>query len=287
MTRVLVIAAAILTLSAGIAFAAADSFNFSFSTLPVPTTESGPDEGNLRVGLIYVAMKDDGPFTRNSFKLNGGGADLSLGKGLNDWSAWYWHTTAVGLVGTTRIQAREGLISMDFHGVGSPVTGTATMDTDVFLNAHDLTLVAQLPKGSRLRPLLFAGPTFSWALVKNSYRYDQTTLELIHYGAVPSDDSTQWMFLYGVQAGAALGISLGDFELAPLVLVKEQWGTLLSGNSSNSLSTFTEFAYGAEATYRPWGVKLSSVIHEAARSGNTGGVESTLVQVSWNHSWGP
>lgn len=219
--------------------------NFSVSPPPIasPDFEAGKGEGRLTA--IYIGMKGQG------FEMTGGGVNFIYRKAISDIIALDGSAGAIGIGGTA----------------GS---GQSASDITVGVIPLSINIEFQLTKGL----ILYGGLP---------YMFSAISIEI----PGPSNDIFSDTTLTGYQGGAQYGINTGDFKITPFVMFQSLGGkTTTTIGSQQSTSTtipsYTVTSYGLDVLYVPWNVTLSSLLQQAAKTGNNEAIKTTIIQLSWN-----
>lgn len=247
--------------------------NFSIAPPPIASSdfEAGKKEGKLTA--IYIGMKGTG------FEMTGGGANFISRKAITDSIAFDGSAGVMLMMGT-----------MDLSGSQS--------DLSVMVLPLSFNMEYQPVKGLILYggvPLMFMYSTFKYDSTY-SYCSQYTTIYGYTYCSAydtisdPTTVSTT-SILSGLQGGAQYGINAGNFKISPFIMFQSLSGSattetepILGSSSSSSMSipSYTQTSYGLDMLYVPWNITLSSLLQEAAKSGENEAIKTTIIQLSWN-----
>lgn len=163
--------------------------------------------------------------------------------------------------------------SIDLAGLGS-------MDMTMMSIPFSVNGEYQAIKTPAASLIFFAGPTMSISTgsIDSSYTILGTTY---------SDTITTTTTLFGVQGGGQVSGRLGDFKVSPFAMIQSQSGSSTSESSYGSSTTtdipsYTTTSFGVDVLYVPWNMTLSSVLQQAAKSGDNEEVKTNIFQMSFN-----
>jgi len=227
--------------------------NLQITPPPIASPEFEAGKVDKKAGLTYINMSGSG------FSLNGYGASIIRRRAFTDTWAW---------------DMQGGLFVMK----GS----LSSNDMSLWTIPLSLNVEYQPLKSPSSSLILFAGPNYSFTNVNIN--------DGVLYSPVSIIAPTKWdlnmdITMYGWQAGGQYSAKLGDFKVSPFAMIQSQQGTVAISygalsQGSTSIPAFTTTSYGLDLLYLPWNVTLSSVLQQAAKSGNNSGVNTTIVTLS-------
>lgn len=224
--------------------------NFSVAPPPIasPDFEAGKKEGKLTA--IYIGMKGTG------FEMTGGGVNYISRTAITDSIAFDGSAGVMLMMGT-----------MDFSGSQS--------DLSVMVLPLSFNMEYQPVKGL----ILYGGVplTFMSSYLEYSYSYTISGKTYTY-----NDSSSTSTMLYGLQGGAQYGINAGDFKISPFIMLQSLSGSSDTDGITTSIPSYTQTSYGLDMLYVPWNITLSSLLQEAAKSGENEAIKTTIIQLSWN-----
>ena len=228
--------------------------NLQITPPPIASPEFEAGKVDAKAGLTYINMSGSG------ISLNGYGANIVRRRAFTDALAWDMQGGLFILKGSL------GSNDMSFWTI--PLS----------LNVEYQPL--KTPSSSLI---LFAGPNFSYGNMKIKDGVLYAPFPLL---AAPSKwDLNMSITMYGWQGGGQYSAQLGDFKVSPFAMIQSQQGTVAISygalsQGSTSIPAFTTTSYGLDLLYLPWNVTLSSVLQQAAKSGDNSGVNTTIFTLS-------
>lgn len=227
--------------------------NLQITPPPIASPEFEAGKVDKKAGLTYINMSGSG------FSLNGFGANIIRRRAFTDALAW---------------DVQGGLFILN----GSLSSNNMSLWTiPLSLNVEYQPL--KTPSSSLI---LFAGPNYSFTNVKIKDGVLYSPVSLV----APSKwDLNMSITMYGWQGGGQYSAKLGDFKVSPFAMIQSQQGKVsisygALNQGSTSIPAFTTTSYGLDLLYLPWNVTLSSVLQQAAKSGDNSGVNTTIFTLS-------
>ncbi len=241
------------------AFAGSSQSTFSISPPPIATPVFGVKETDVKLGATYLSMKSTG--TGTSFKLTGSGINFVGRTALGEQFAFDYAAGIFILTG-----------NMNMGGAG------ASMSMAGMTVPYSFNLEYQPVKNNVFNLILFAGPAFTLSM-----------MDVDINAGIGSNTITTTSVLYGPQGGIQMGVTLHPFHIDAFGTIVSQQGSQSSTDSYNnttsaSIPAYTTQSYGADLTYIPWGLALSTLLQKA-KQGDNNGFKTTLYQLSWSHTF--
>lgn len=246
--------------------------NFSVAPPPIasPDFEAGKKEGKLTA--IYIGMKGQG------FEMTGGGVNFIGRKAISDTIAFDGSAGLIGINGTMST-LKDGKLStvvfpMSFNMEYQPVKGLILYGGVPFMYmSSDLTYTSTFTYCSQTTTILGRTSCSRFTTISDPTTVSTTAI------------------LAGLQGGAQYEFNAGNFKITPFIMFQSLGGSATtkttstfgsSSSSSMSIPSYTQTSYGLDMLYVPWNITLSSLLQQAAKSGENEAVKTTIIQLSWN-----
>jgi hypothetical protein len=253
---VLVFATALLLSASSYVFAASSQSTFSISPPPIASPVFDVKETDMKVGLTYLTMENSDPGT--VFEIDGYGINFVGRTAFGSVVALDYAIGVIYMDGNVNMSGTK----MDLSGANIPIS---------------VNLEVQPYKNDVFNVILFAGPAVNISAMEIEVKGTYT--DTIYVDSV----------MYGPQGGVQLGFGLGDFNLdvfgmATSLRGKQETTSTYGSDTSTTIPAYTTTSFGADLTYMPWGLALSSIMQEA-QQGDNNGFETHIYTISWSHKF--
>src|SRR3990172_221656 len=254
-----IVAALMFSVMAFPVFAGSSQSTFSISPPPIASPVFDVKETDMKVGLTYLTMENSDPGT--VFELDGYGINF-VGR------------SAFGSI--VALDYAIGVIYMD-GDISTGGTATTKMNLSGANIPISVNLEIQPYKNDVFNVILFAGPALNISAME------------IEVKGTYSDTIYVDSIMYGPQGGIQLGFGLGDFNLdlfgmATSLRGKQETTSTYGSDTSTTIPAYTTTSFGADLTYMPLGLALSSIMQEA-QQGDNNGFETHIYTISWSHKF--
>lgn len=233
-----------------VTFAYAQQTNLSFTTPPIVSPTFGEGKKDMRIGLSYLTLEDDGTIPNTQIDMNGAGLNFAIRKAFSNYFAGDFSANIFNVNG-------------DIIVSGSSLKQNATSLTASF------NLEIQPFKTNLLNMILFIGPTLTTS--NGDYEY-----------LVSSQKHTNsyTMSLYGMQAGIQLGVKTGPVQFIPFIMRSSQQGDITTGGNTTTIPSFNTTTYGIEIMFFN-ALSLGTMLQDTGNSKNNNGITTTLYQIGY------
>lgn len=249
--------------------------NFSFSPPPIAAPEFSAGKVDRKASATYVGISGTG------IDMSGFGGNFINRQANSDTVALDMSAGIFGINGKLNVAAGT---KGDFTTVNFPLS---------------IGLEYQAVKDESSSVILFGGPMMSLGV--SSLKFSSRTTG-VGFSMSSSSSTTSNTLLYGLQGGVQGSLNSGDFTFSPFAMFQSQQGSTSATTSASSSTTITGFgttysysttttttsipsftstSFGLDILYRPWNMTLSSMLQEAAKSGNNEGFKTTIISLSW------
>lgn len=234
----------------------AQQANFQVSPPPIASPEFEAGQKEQKFSGTYVGMSGEG------MDFTGLGVNFISRNAGSDTTAFDFSVGFFTLGGSMEFGGFDGDMSM----IMFPMSANGEY---------------QAMKTPTLSLILFGGPTLSFGFSRLYYEWEVTWLDTAYTFA---DTLSTTTIMYGVQGGAQLGATMGNFKFSPFAMMQSLQGSSTTSNGTSTsadIPAFTTISYGLDILYVPWDITLSSILQKASESEDNEAIDTTIIQLSW------